>query len=415
MALGTKLDRRSALAAIVLTVVAATGFIGCQAPESDNPLLRERVISIDAKALSRFLEHTAQLTGTPTAGYSRRLLDHASSCDELWAHLDTPNADRAPSLASDFSALDCREDATGTSALASLVREHRGEADGFVSWPIGEDGRLELRLDVDPEGGLEIAGTLVSPTEPGGYSMLVPGSEAPAPPAITPSAALVHLRMRPADGIGLSKLIPAGSQADRLFALKGRLLEGALLTGTWELAFMPPAPGGDMPLAIAALHHRLEGPLEEALDEALDQLETTWPIRRSSRPFALATLTGSTKLEGGCFLDLPLLPELAPCWVVTPDALLVGYRGEAIDAALAAPAVSSPASSSHELSMEAALGERAGGRLDVHLDRLARIDEQLLGTKAAPQLGNFFSLFELRMGALGDGRITIHARLRRKP
>ncbi len=412
MALETSSGRRPALAAIALSMLVATLFAGCRSGESDDPLLRERVVSIDGEALSRFLVHIAQLEGTPAAGYSRRLLDHVASCGELWAHFDAPEPNGEPSLAFDSPAFDCRDHSAETSDLVALVRAHRGAADGFLSWPIGEDGRLELRLDVDPEGGLEIAGALVPPSDPGAFSLFIPGSDAPDAPVVAPSAALVHLRMRPAQGIGLSNLIPAGSQADRLFALKGRLLEGALLTGTWEFAFMPPAPDGEIPLAVGALHHRLAGPLEEALDEALSQLETTWPIHRSPRPFPIA---GGATLEGGCFLDLPLLPELAPCWVVTPDALLIGYRGEAIDAALAPPAVSSAAGERTSDREEAARDARAAGRLEIHLDRLKRVDEKRLGADAPPHPGRFFSRFELRMAAEGDGRISIYARLRRNP
>jgi len=294
MAIGLDVDRKmgpacevrgrivSALIATALSVLFALfaiPFAGCQSSEADDPLLRERVVSIDADALASFLEQTARLTGTPAAHHARSLLDRSPSCGELWAHVAPPNLepDRSPGF--DLSGLDCRDASVEASELAALVRERRGKADGFVSWPVGEEGRVELRLDIDPQGGLEIEGILIPPSEPGLFSLLVPGSEPLPAPVVTPASTLVHLRMRPASGIRLSNLIPAGSQADRLFALKGRLLEGALLTGTWELAFMPPAPGGEIPLAIGALHHRMTGALEDALDEALAQLEATWPIR----------------------------------------------------------------------------------------------------------------------------------------
>ena len=387
--------------AIGFAILVSSLPVACRVPEADDPLLREPVISIDARAFSPFLEQTAQLAGTPAARYSRTLLDRAASCGELWAHFDSPGFD--------FTAHDCPEPSIEASKLAVLVREARGEADGFISWPIGDDGRLALRLDVDLDGGLSIDGTLVAPSEPGAYAIFVPGSLPPAEPALAPSATLLHLRMRPANGIGLSDLIPAGSQADRLFALKGRLLEGALLSGTWEFAFMPPAPGGEMPLAVGALHHRLAGGLEAALDEALNQLETTWPIRRSPRTF---TLADGSSLLGGCFLDLPLLPELAPCWLVTPDALLMGYRAEAIEAALAAPAVSSAGGDRRTEGEDESRDAKAAARLDIHLDRLERVDATLLGPDATPHPGEFFSKFELRMSAGEEGRITLHARIR---
>ncbi|MBJ22525.1 MAG: hypothetical protein CL933_24210 [Deltaproteobacteria bacterium] len=409
---------RRLIVAVLHAIVLTSSIVACGMPDAGDSLLRKRVVSIDSEALSRFLELTAQLAGTPAARQSRILLDRAAACGELWAHSEAPGANAEIASGRDFPTLDCRNGLVEASALGALVRERRGEADGFVSWPIAREGRLELRLDIDRRGGLEIEGTLVPPpSELGAISLLVPGDQPLAAAVLNPTATLLHLRLRPATGIGLSGLIPAGSQADRLFALKGKLLEGALLTGTWEFAFMPPAPGGRMPLAVGALHHRLARPIEDALDEALGQLEATWPIRRSPHRFTSAE--GST-LAGGCFLDLPLLPELAPCWVVTPDALLVGYRAEAIAAALSAPAVSAPrdAPGASETRPEGTNGSapllHTAGRLDLHLDRLERVDASLLGAEATPHPGRLFSNFELRMDDDGKGGIAIHARLRRR-
>jgi hypothetical protein len=145
---------------------------------------------------------------------------------------------------------------------------------------------------------------------------------------------LAHLRMRPKGGLQLSQWLEAGGQADRLFALKGRLLEGALLEDTWEVAVLPPPGQGSRPMLAGALHHRLDrltGPLRSALDEALSKLESTWPIRRSPRNFL--DKTGQAH-AGACFLELPLLPDLAPCWVVTERALIIGDQPAAIEAAL---------------------------------------------------------------------------------
>jgi hypothetical protein len=183
--------------------------------------------------------------------------------------------------------------------------------------------------------------------------------------------------------------------------LKGRLLEGALLSGTWELAFVAPVGDGEVPLAVAALHHRRAALVEQALSEALDQLERTWPIRRSPRSF---TASDGSQLEGGCFTDLPLLPALAPCWVVTPDALLIGYRGEAIDVALAPAAVSSERDAAPEF-----VG--ASG-LDVHLDRLKQLDERIAPEEGVTRPGDLFSSFEVRLRGEASGRVALQARLR---
>ena len=293
------------------------GVNGCR--DHAEPELREPIVSFDARALERFLERTMQLEGTPLGSESRLLAARLERCPEAWAHPDPEALDGFP--LSLLSRVACRDASLPETHLEAFARERRGDHHGLVLWPVGDLGRLELRIDVDESGGVEIEGSLVPGETLGAYGLLVPGSEAPASPAIESSGALLHLRMRPRDGIALSTWIDPGTQADRLFALKGRLLEGALLSGTWELALMPPREGQDVPLLVGALHHRMAGPIEQALDETLDQLEATWPIRRTPRSFE--TPHGRL-VEGGCFLDLPLLPELAPCWVVTEEALLIG-------------------------------------------------------------------------------------------
>jgi hypothetical protein len=166
---------------------------------------------------------------------------------------------------------------------------------------------------------------------------------------------------------------------------------------------MPPAPDGRLPLAVAAAHHRLERPIREAVDEALDQLEQTWPIRRTPRRFAMA---GGRGAEGGCFLELPLLPELAPCWVVTPEALLVGYRAEAIEAALA-PTLA--AGRDGERRDHDAQPARSG--LEIDFDRLQAVDQRIRPEPASVLPGDLWSRFELYLEPDATGRIRLDGRL----
>lgn len=398
--------------ACLLLFVTPYGLAGCSRSDPSDPRLRERVISIDGDALVRFLERIARLEDTPAAAYSQRLLERARSCDELFGHFVPAGSGGGISAELDGNALDCGGASGAPGELEAFARSRRADADGVLSWPLGEDGHLALRIDVDPLGGLTLDGQLTAPSEPGALRLFLPAEEQPAAPAIAPDKALVKLRIRPRGGLGLSSLLPSGGQADRLFALKGRLLEGALLEGTWELAFLPPAEGGDKPLAIGALHHRNADALRAALDEALTQLEATWPIQRTPRVFHASH---TEPLEGGCFLDLPILPEFAPCWVVTPEAFLIGYRGEAIDLALAPPAVSSAPKERPDKARTSRVDDRSGSRIDVHLDRVKTLDARSRGESAAVHLGELFSKLELRLGTGVEGQTTVHARLRAAP
>lgn len=424
---------RAAAALLGLLALLLPAACGRGAAEPD--WLRERIVSFDADAFGRFLDRAARLEGTPLARHAEALRSRTSDCAELWGRAVALDPSQPDAWLDAIRCADANAAVGPDRAIVEAVRARRGDADGLVLWPLGDDGRIELRIDVDDAGGLTLAGLARPPSEPGALALLVPGADAPEPAVVRPGSTLAHLHARPADGLSLAQLMPAGGQADRLFALKGRLLEGALLTGTWELAFVAPTSRGQLPLAVIALHHRLPGAIERALDQALDQLETTWPVRRTPRRFASAR-HGS--LEGGCFLDLPLLPEFAPCWLVTPEALLVGYRGEAIEAALAAPPVAAalPAAaaptvlttSTAAAEPEAAAAHRVdpgapGALVDVRLDRFARFDARRLGPERTTGPGDLFARLTIRLhaqsseGLLSRGAegIAIDARLEARP
>ncbi len=376
----------------------AAGWLGGCA-ESEPPWARTPVLHFDAQALSTFLERSARLEGTPLGTASRRLLERIADCREVWA---TPDAEAADPIAPE--AFGCAPGAEAPTAMVEAVRAQRGAHDGLVRWPLGEEGLTELRFDLDEQGDLTVEGRLWPGSVRGPLALLVPGDEPPAPAVITPERSLIHLRVRPRDGVRIADWIAPGSQGDRLFALKGRLLEGALLAGTWELAFVGSEAGTEVPLAVAALHHRGAAATRSALDEALDQLEATWPIRRSSRRFV--DVEGRA-LEGGCFLDLPILPEFAPCWVVTSRAFVIGYRGEALDAALRGPA-SGATPAGDPVTPEAS-------RLSVHLDRIGALDGRGPAGSAdrrAPRPSDLWSRLELHASEDPGGPVVLSAKLR---
>lgn len=378
------------------------GFPGCSREPARDPRLREPALLIDAPALTRLLTRTRSLVETPVGRASTQLLDRLQDCREIAGHFAPAATDSSSGadVTRHRDRLVCRDHASIDPALASHLERERGDHAGILQWPVGRAGRVVLRVDVDSAGGVSLGGA-IEPADPsdspeiaGLASLLVPAAAAPAEAAIDAAKSVLHLQLRPAAGLRLAELIPSGSQADRLFALKGRLLEGALLEGTLELAFVPPAPGGTVPLALVALHHRAAAPIEAALAEALDQLEETWSITREARPFP----TADGERIGGCYADLPILPELAPCWVVTEKALLIGYRAEALEAALAVPSTAND----------------RGSRLVVDLERVRAVDEQIAGGPATG-VGELYSRLELHGRTDAEGRVALEGQLRARP
>ncbi|MEZ4331168.1 MAG: hypothetical protein R3F35_05425 [Myxococcota bacterium] len=444
-----------ALVARVTAVVLIVG--GCRPAPAPDPLDRIPALLIEGPALMRLLERLASLTDTPAARVSARLHTRLAGCPEVVARFPDPLDARAPFDALD--ALQCRatpssvvtshpddaarsidptvprEPAPATRPepvlLARLDDARSGHA-GALQWPIGRAGRLALTLDVDANGGLALAGRLVPDDAMGPAGFLVPSPTAPRPAVVDAGSALLHLHLRSATGTGLARLIPKEGQGDRLFALKSRLLEGALLEGTLELALLEPAPANAVPLAAIVLHHRGAAAIAAALAEALAQLRHTWSLEPSPRVFA--TRSGSTR-TGGCYANLPLLPELAPCWVVTDEALVLGYRAEAVAAVLGSSTPASPPpqrageslprvsaaapSDAHVPARDTDVPAAAPAtRLVVDLDRMRTLDTRLTArpvageaTRAArptigaraTRLGDLYDRLELSATAGADG------------
>jgi len=374
--------------------------LACTTESAEDPRLREPAFFSSTERLAPLLEQTARLAGTPMARLSREIRQTLAGCDLVGARFRPDDA--APGgFLPEWSCLDQPAGDADTKFKEFALAE-RGEHDAILFWPVGEDGRTSVRFDLSADGSVSALGELIVPSHPGLLGLLIPGDAPPAAAVLNPPNTLIRAHARPRNGLGLADLVPSGGQADRMFALKGRLLEGALLAGTWEINVLPPAPGGRLPLPILALHHRGIAPTTAALDQALSQLEATWPIKRTKRKFSFLSRSSSPdSIEGGCFLELPLLPELAPCWAVHPEALIVGWRAEAIETALGVPAVSASPN----------VQPTAPAQLEVRLDQFAQVDRALQGVAAPLGIGDLFSNLSLSVEPESEGRVLFQISL----
>jgi hypothetical protein len=327
----------------VLAVLAA-----CGSRDPQHELPAGALVGGDARALQRVLAALGGLPGTPLARAAEAWRARLEGCGEFVAAAPRANPDEL------LDAVRC----PGPGGLPDAALRLRGDADLVVVLPFGAGGSFAGSVRALPDGSVGLRGRLVLP-DPGAAALLLPaGEDPPGPPVLSAADTLVHARVR-ADASALGSLVAEGGDADRLFRLRSELFAGALLDGTWELAVYLPQPGRLMPPVALGLGVRNAGAAAAAVEKLVAELRSTWPVHRT--PFSLDGRSGA------CLLDLRILPELAPCYVMDGDGIVVGWNPESLRAALAGAAGTQP--------------DAAGGWL-VHLDRLALADERLRQTAA---------------------------------
>jgi hypothetical protein len=301
----------------LLAALVAFALIGgaCADPETVSQSWPEgNLLVARTTALRRLLEHLGELEGTSVARRAALLLHALPDC--AWVEARSAVNDDL------WSALDCFDDGGD---LADLDRT-RGEADIAFALDGPARDRIIGTLTVAESG--DVAAEIVLPESrfESARALLLPGREAAGPTLLNRTDELIHARLRPEGGIDIASLVPASSQADRMFGLKSELFAGAVLDGTWEAAIYLPEPGHPMPRAALAVGFRFREPAVRAMEGFLTELRSAWPLRRSD--FAL----GSAR--GACLLDLKLMPDFAPCYAATETALVIGWNAASIRKAL---------------------------------------------------------------------------------
>jgi hypothetical protein len=190
--------------------------------------------------------------------------------------------------------------------------------------------------------------------------------------------------------LDLASLVSDDGQASRLFQLKSELFSGLVLDDTWEAALYLPEPGRGSPRAALALGVREQTAAVSAIEDFLENVRASWFVHRS--------VFNVGDAHGACLLDLNLLPELAPCYVATERALVIGWNAASVRKAL-----------DGATDERSAAGAHAGpGALVVDLARLEAADAQLRalappGVSLLPQQFYPWRKLELRGERVGSG------------
>jgi hypothetical protein len=293
-------------------------------------------------AVRELLAQVAQLEGTPLARRARAVAAALPKCELIGVH--EPSGDTAR-LADGARCLAAGE------PLEKILRAEQSDLVFALPTEHGPALRGALRAE---GGALTVDLRWPDPPAAGALRLFVPGDAPAGPDRLASTGRLVSLRVRPRAGLDLAALVPEGSQADRLFRLKSGLFASAVLDGTWEGAVYLPERAGGMPGIAVALGFSLRGAAVAAMERFIADLEQTWPVHRSDlhRPDG----------EGACLADLNVLPDLAPCYVATRDALVVGWNSASLARALAANHTGAP---------------DAPARLDLDLALIQRADDLL--------------------------------------
>ena len=216
-------------------------------------------------------------------------------------------------------------------------------------------GRISARVFRQGHDGYRVEGHLAGDLPDGAWSLLDPAAESAGPGVLASDGALFQARLRTHEGLDLASIVAQGAELDRMVKLRSKVFEGAVLDGTWEAAVYTPDPGQQMMPVVLVLGTQHGGAAVEGMETFIDELLTEWPIHRTDH-----TTAGH---EGACLADLNVLPEFAPCYVATEEALVLGWNARGLELALAPD------------------GEPWQGKRDgvvVHMDRFAEADQRLV-------------------------------------
>lgn len=374
--------RPVALAACVL-------FAGCSRPQPPDSGLPPGALFVARRAaLERLLATAQKLEGTPLARAAQTLAARLPACEWVEA--------QAPTRAELAAALACGDPA---GPLARLYRESEGR-DLALVLPLGADERWLGRASVAADGSLSASIVLPGDALSGAAAFLLPGDAPAGPGRLSASELLAHARVRAGARLDVASLVSDDGQASGLFQLKSELFSGLVLDDSWEAALYLPETGQGSPRAALALGVRDHAAAVAAIEDFLENVRASWSVHRTA--FAVG------EAPGACLLDLNLMPELAPCYVATGDALVIGWNAASVRKAL----------DGGTGERRAAAAADAPGSLVLDLSRLEAADARLRalakpGVALLPQQLYPWRRLELR-GERVRGRVELQLELTAK-
>lgn len=260
----------------------------------------------------RFLGQLESLEGTPLAKRAGVLRRRLASCRRIQGHTED--------LRNLAAALDCADEGAASPIESSLGK-------GQVVWSLEIEAGHHLTGEArfGDDGSVTLSAEMPVLPRKDLLALLLPGADEPGPTLLSRRDALLQGRFKADQGLDPSRFLPEDEQVEGLFQLKSQILTDLLLEGSWELALYEPAEGDLMPPLALAVGFTQKKAAETAWNAYLREVEKAWgfvPV-----PLSL------DRYDGACLNEIRVLPELAPCYLVTDGALVLGWNRESLQKA----------------------------------------------------------------------------------
>jgi len=334
--------------AVILALLLVT--VACDRGQQDAP---GSLLAGETAAFSKVLSSCTELSQTPAAHWCTAVLENLEECTHFLAECQEGED------CTIGSSLRCTQpgklDELGLAEGSSWLFRHTSvEGWSFEVRGVEQEDLASTRLAVSVEN-----------VDHAAWGRWLPGVDNPGDDLLSGDGAIAQLRLRPAGGLNIASSLGKQSLADRLFSLRSDLFTAAVLKGNLELAVYLPDGGQLIPPMALALDFALRQPAVLAMESFIEDIRVRYPVSRVD--FAIGGNAGA------CLANLRVMPDLAPCYVATDKALIVGWNATSVELALAGGSSTGPGTAS---------------RLRLHLDRFPAADG-LLAAAHGRQIAGF--------------------------
>lgn len=305
---------RTRLASLLLPCILLALLVQCRPREK---LPSGFFLAGDPGVFRAMLEEIQELRRTPAAATAGGIRESLEGCEGSFEAL-APSGDPT-ALSESLRCLDGRP-------LRTELESVREGADLVAGLEIEGGNRLLARATRGTDTSWTVVVEVGDLPRDHPLRFLLPGSEAPGPTVLSVHDALLQGRFSADHGLDISRWIPEDEQVEALYRLNARIFSQLVLSGSWELAVYTPREGDLLAPIALAFDVENRAAAVAAWQEYLREVQRSWgfvpvPIAIEGR-------------EGACLNDLRVLPGLAPCYVFSDRALILGWNRATLERAL---------------------------------------------------------------------------------